>query len=427
MPLDSNLFVLLVRPRPAEPGWVDLIVDGSPSEEVLYSAHKDSSTSVLTLYDPLTSTSYGKLYQTPPSLPNATTPNPRLRTIALDSPPLATVLRNSKGISWEWKFEWEEVEYVWARDVVGLLGSERGFTLSVSRKPDPNYPVVIFHPKKKGGSIEILDYNFARVEPTIQDKKGLEVTFLLALCFFLDNLFPSTPSASAAIPSASSPSEADQTRPDASPEPASDVPRPPQAVRRRSPPPVVPRKRSYLATNELEVTSSSRDAVAAYCSRCLALLDDPLLMYIVLSPSEPNLAGTVVQLAEEVKRKRYKSSGEEVRLFVDDGEDEDEPPRDLKIYLSRLELGELLPTHRRSTGTTTPARQANPRIRPAIDFDRPPPVPARPEPVPGAAPSAVAPGPGRTTTDDAQRGNVQGSGEAESALTSRWSSWFGRT
>lgn len=44
-------------------------------------------------------------------------------------------------------------------------------------------------------------------------------------------------------------------------------------------------------------------------------------MYLLLTPSTPQHAGTVVKLAEKVKRKRYKASGEEIKLFVDDGSD----------------------------------------------------------------------------------------------------------
>lgn len=150
-----SVFVLLVRPRASESGWLDFIVDNS-SQEILYSAHKvrflflfvdpedpslnfcillvqNPSSSIYTIYDPLTSTSYGTLFHPPPSLPNATTPNPKLRTISLEHPKMETILRNSGGLSWQWEFEWEETKYVWGRDVVGLLGSERGYTLSVVR------------------------------------------------------------------------------------------------------------------------------------------------------------------------------------------------------------------------------------------------------------------------------------------------------
>jgi len=105
-----------------------------------------------------------------------------------------------------------------------------------SRKPDPNYPVVSFRPGKKGGSIEILDYNFAvsfhvpfamlsacserildglqRVEPAIQDKKGSSLAssvldsnlrLNLALPIQVSRSLSSSPSASSSILSSAHP------------------------------------------------------------------------------------------------------------------------------------------------------------------------------------------------------------------------------
>ncbi|GAA5871979.1 hypothetical protein JCM16303_000933 [Sporobolomyces ruberrimus] len=392
MPLDSNLFVLLVRPRPSDPAWLDFLVDGPDLPEVLYSAYKDSDLTTYTLYDPHTSSPYGTLLQPPPSLPNATTPNPKLRSINLSSPPVETKLRNVGKLGWEWEFEWEGNGYSWERSVVGLFGSERGFTLNVSRKPDPNYPVVTYHPRKKGGSIEILDYNFARVEPAIEDKKGLEITFLLSLCFFLDPLFATTPSTipiPASLPSVVAPAQASAS-------PATSRPQPPLPLAPKPPPrpPLTGRKPSgssrsgSLLTNEIRIDSDSEQALESYCTRCLDLLEDPSLLYLLLTTSSdsPRLSGSLVKLAERVKRKRYKSSGEEIKLFVDDSQDhveaEDEglaknwtkkkvkgaysPPLNLKIYLSRLELAELLPTHNRQLRKNPSMR---PPIRPPINFD----------------------------------------------------------
>ncbi|GAA5969331.1 hypothetical protein JCM3765_001889 [Sporobolomyces pararoseus] len=388
MPLDSNLFCLLVRPR-SEAGWIDFLVDNE-SSEVLYSTHKDANGPSYTLYDPLTSAPYGVLFQPPPSLPNATQSNPKLRSIVLDSPKVDTKLNNVGRLSWEWEFEWQETTYVWTREIVGLLGNERGFTLSVSRRPDPNYPVVTYHPRKKGGSIEILDYNFARVEPAIEDKKGLEITFLLSLCFFLDPLFPTS-----SVPATPSP------QPVASTSSNSSVPSPtPPAVPTRpsntssAPPPKRTSSNKLLATNEILIETDSEQALEGYCTKCLSLLEDQSLLYLLLTTkSQPNLSASLVKLAEQVKRKRYKLSGEEIKIFVDDSQDsEDEsaegadrssaqfksssskkkgnysPPSNLKIYLSRLELAELLPAYNRKRGQ----QPQGPILRPPINFDIPP-------------------------------------------------------
>ncbi|GAA5862104.1 hypothetical protein JCM1840_001645 [Sporobolomyces johnsonii] len=389
MPLDSNLFVLLVRPRAGSPGWIDFLIDGTDSQQA-YMAHKDPTTGLLALYDPYTSSLFGTLFQSPPSLPHAT-PNPKMRTIRLDSPPAEVVLRNTGGLSWEWSFEWDEARYVWTRDIVGLIGGERGYTVSVARRPDPNYPVVTYHPKRKGGSIEVLDYNLARVEPPIQDKKGLEIATLLALLSFTDPLFVLPPS-SAPSTSPSAPLRATATGaslPSLSPH-AAVAPAPPDAPPQPPAPPVklASSGGGKLAINEVAVVDSSGDAFEGYCARCLSLLQDPSLLYLLLFTSSPQLAQTVVKLAETVKRKRYKVSGEEVRLYVDDsGEDDSRtgddqqgkartyvPPTSLKIYLSRLELSELLPNYRKPK-PPLPAAPSKPPIRPPIVFNSPePPV-----------------------------------------------------
>lgn len=98
---------------------------------ILHRVSQDAAGPVYSLYDPVTATLYGTLFQPPPSLPNATQPNPKLRSIVLESPRVDTKLNNVGRLNWEWEFEWQETTYVWTRDVVGLFGNERGFTLSV--------------------------------------------------------------------------------------------------------------------------------------------------------------------------------------------------------------------------------------------------------------------------------------------------------
>ncbi|GAA5827533.1 hypothetical protein JCM11251_003851 [Rhodosporidiobolus azoricus] len=397
MPLDSNLFVLLVRPRAAEPGCIDFLVDrtaeGGMADEVAYTAYKDASTGVISLLDPLTLSPLGLHSLLPPSVPNSS-PNPRHRLIQLDSPQVDVPLKSRSGLSWCWEFEWESARYEWERDVGNPFSELRGFTLLASRKPDPNYPVASYSPKKKGGSIEMYDYNLSRVEPSIQDKKGLEITTLLALSFFIDPLF-NLPSPN---PSSSSPSPL----PSSTPSPS---------LTRKVPPPIpsVPpgadtgtrgggrlTGMKKLDVNEVEVVDASPAAIEAYSQRCLSLLEDPTLLYLLIfssSSSSPTLVPAVASLAERVKRERYKKTGEELLLFVDDdgadgaegvregtGEGEGRgrggrqsfpaPPPSLRVYLSRIELSELLPNHRRKT-KPPPSAPPKPPIRPPIVLDSP--------------------------------------------------------
>ncbi|BGP25727.1 hypothetical protein Rt10032_c06g2860 [Rhodotorula toruloides] len=382
MPLDSNLFVLLVRPRTGSPGHVDFLVDNSEAgraDEPAYEARKNPSTGTIALSDPYTSATLGESNIAPPPLPNAS-PNPKHRLISLDSPPAEVHLRNKAGLSWAWGMEWEEVQYVWTRDIVSLVGGDRGYTLSVSQKPDPNYPVVVFRPEKKGGNIEILDYNLARVEPAIADRKGLEIASLLALCHFIDHLF-SVPSSTAASSDLTPPVASTSSAP--SPTSRKAAPSVPSA----QPPPPRCKNRSLrtLATNEVEVTEASPAALDAYCERCLSLLSDPSLLYLVLfalpSARSHETVPAVAALAERVKRRRYKVSGEEVRLFVDDsgaatdsarrkeGQGSGSPgsaPTSLKIYLSRTDMSDLLPNHHRR-----PSSSSSPPIRAPINLDKP--------------------------------------------------------
>ncbi|GAA6036718.1 hypothetical protein JCM8097_003445 [Rhodosporidiobolus ruineniae] len=386
MPLDASLYTLLVRPRLNQPGWVDFIEDVHGQEETgrepAYTAVKDPATGIYTLLDPLSSSPLGSHSLSPPSVPNAP-PNPRHRLIRLSSPEVDVRLTARKGMSWCWTMEWEGTGYEWKRDIGNAFGDKRGYTLEVARKPDPNFPVVSFSPKRKDGSLEVYDHNLARVDPPIQDKKGLEIATLLALSFFLDHLFnlPS-PSPSATTSASATP------LPPVPPTPPRVVPPPPPAVPR--PPVEPPRRKSSskaLEVNEVEVVDPSPAAIEALGERCLKLFEDPTLLYLLLFARSPACVPAVASLAEQVKRRRYKASGEEVLLFVDDGDDEAgggaggkgkctdvslllldgrivTPPSSLRIYLSRIQLDELLPNYRKRR--PSPQAPPKPPIRPPI-------------------------------------------------------------
>ncbi|TNY24401.1 hypothetical protein DMC30DRAFT_166262 [Rhodotorula diobovata] len=397
MPLDASFFTLLVRPRAGSPGWIDFLVDRSSSSEAdepAYAAYKDPADDIIVLLDAPTSALLGRTRIAPPAVPNAT-PDPKVRLVSLEAPAAELRVRNKPGLTWSWETEWEGSKYTWGRDVAGLSGS-RGYTLTA---PDPSFPVVVFSPRKKGGSVEVLDHNLARVDPPIQDKKGLEIASLLVLCHFIDSLFPldTSPAASGSPSPAAVTAAASLLRPS--------PPVPPQVPR-----PSPQRKKSSLttlATNEIEVTDASEPAMEAHCERCLRLLEDPALLYLSISTSTPTAVPAVAALAERVKRKRYKVSGEEVRLFVDDdgaakAHDGSEraggkgkarqsyiaPPTSLKMFLSRIDMSDLLPNHRRPS-TPKPPR---PPVRPPINFDEPaPPRSTSPQvPVPRARDHAGA-------------------------------------
>ncbi|GAA5974431.1 hypothetical protein JCM11641_003206 [Rhodosporidiobolus odoratus] len=387
MPLDSSLFYLVVRPRSNQPGWIDYSIDRSATgepNEVVYSAHKDATTPLISLFDPLTSTLLGSHTLARPSVPNAS-PTPKHRLIRLEEPLAEVKLKAKTGLSWCWEMEWEGATYAWDREVINPFGSERGFTLNAVRKPDPDFPVASYHPKRKGGSIEIYDHNLARVDPPIKDKKGLEIATLLALSFFIDHLFAlleapysgPPPLLNAAL--VSSPSAA-PPNPPTPPAPSRDASRLSNNVRTRS-----RGSLKLLEINEVEVEDASPAALEAYGEKCLSLLTDPTLLYLVLFTASPTCVPAVASLAERVKRQRYKVSGEEMLMFADDSGANNPagtdvaagstrgkqsfapPPSELRIYLSRIPLDELLPNYRKPK----PAAPPNPPIRPPIVFDSP--------------------------------------------------------
>ncbi|TKA55637.1 hypothetical protein B0A53_02815 [Rhodotorula sp. CCFEE 5036] len=315
MPLDAALFTLLIRPRVAEPGWIDLDVyascDSIPTLKA-YVLHKDDRDGSFNAYDPYTLKRLGTSAIAPPSLPNAK-PNPKHRLTRLFDPDVEVHLWNQPGLGWSWDMEWEETRYVWTREVGNLLSGERGFTLSASRKPDPNFPILQYHPQRKGGSIEILDHN--RIEPRIRDRKGLEVASLLALCYFIEHFFPAAPvppptpaaatTSKPAEPAASADQPSNRKKEEQAP------PAPPATLRNQSAPPTSssrPQPSSPRSSPRIDITDLSPKAVEAHYRYCLALLGDPNLPALEFACRDPAGDDTLKALAERIKQKRLKLS-----------------------------------------------------------------------------------------------------------------------
>ena len=156
-----------------------------------------------------------------------------------------------------------------------------------SRKPDPNFPILQYHPQRKGGSIEILDHNvaasplaaapihFGRNELTTCVRAayratyprsqrwahcylsrdppltfgptpvGLEVASLLALCYFIEHFFPAapvpppTPAAATTSKPAEPAASADQPSNRKKEEQAPPAPPPPHLAQAVSPPYII--------------------------------------------------------------------------------------------------------------------------------------------------------------------------------------------
>lgn len=117
---------------------------------------------------------------------------------------------------------------------------------------------------------------------------GLEIASLLALCHFIDHLFPADSTSASPAPS---PALASSTAAAAPSPPLARItsrlrPSPPLPPQPPRPPPQ--RRQSSLttlATNEIEVTDTSEPTLDAHCARCLDLLEVRALALSSLLPS----------------------------------------------------------------------------------------------------------------------------------------------
>ncbi|ORY38104.1 hypothetical protein BCR35DRAFT_51660 [Leucosporidium creatinivorum] len=123
---------------------------------------------------------------------------------------------------------------------------------------------------------------------------------------------------------------------------------------------------SGLSSNEIEVRDPARREEDG--QRCLKLLEDDSLLWILLIGQSAQIVPHVVALAETVKRQRYKASGEELKQFIDDdgaasSGDKYATPTSIKIYLSRIDdLAAFLPNYKPKIAPPKPP------IRPPIVF-----------------------------------------------------------
>ncbi|KAK4703877.1 hypothetical protein P7C70_g2333, partial [Phenoliferia sp. Uapishka_3] len=333
-----------------------------------------------------------------------------LDVIELISPPATVEFKNSGigTLNWEWSFVWEDSLYFWRRGSASLLGAEKVYTLLVKPadkkfKNDNGYPVAIFTPTKKSQGIQILHYNLD------------EILCLVTLLSFLDPLFeiplstpnpldsrteaflseqkgssgpsrrgsegkvvaptppplpPNEPSPGFGFTRLLSSYKGKGKESDSPPIPANQLQRPPaNGLPPRTPP------RPPTDANEIDIMDASREE--EYTRRALKLLEDKSLVFVTLISRAPQLAGMTIKLSEEVKRKRYKASGEELQTFVQ----QDKPPlppqvsaarkgyvpppapSSLKVFISRMDLG-LNPEPKKP--------EWKPDLRPPIQLNGPP-------------------------------------------------------
>jgi hypothetical protein len=138
-----------------------------------------------------------------------------------------------------------------------------------------------------------------------------------------------------------------------------------------------------------EVLISDPTAFDRYLQDSLNLFNDETQMFIIISSASATAVPTVVQLSAEIKIRWYKTSGEELISYVINNADLDmpslpplprpssfslsalninkkdkafaSPPSSIKIYLSRIDLPDLVPK----------SHIKNITLRSVINFDEP--------------------------------------------------------
>ncbi|KAK4047369.1 hypothetical protein OIV83_005416 [Microbotryomycetes sp. JL201] len=363
MPLDSNLYTLTVQGRKDHPSLVDFVEE--PNKEARYTASRQEANSAV-LRDAWTDTTLARL----------TVTGQKSRVVQLLDPESTVDLTNPGSFSWQWLFEWEHVRLKWERTSPTLLGSQRCYSLSV------------------------------RIDPAPQDRKGLEVVALITLVGFVDGFFGDDAAPLTIV------SEVDRNRQgDSRNETQQDsAPAPRQApVQIQVGPPAQAKSAKTFSLNEIEVTDPSKREDDL--KQCLALLKDEKILWIVLIGSSKEIVPHVAALAERVKTQRYKASGEELNQYIDDDQSASSgkyaSPKSIRIYLSRIELADMLPNYNRRQD-----KKPRPPVRPPINFDEPAPV--RP---PDIQKSRASP---HVASDEQAGGNASAQGNV-----GRGSNWFG--
>lgn len=167
---------------------------------------------------------------------------------------------------------------------------------------------------------------------------GHEIACLLALCHFVDHLFPSAPESSEISPPLSAPAAPAAPSPvPTSGRKAEQAPRPqPSPARSQSPRP----RPSPTSWPRIEVTDVSPRALDAHCKYCLVLLEvrrsfspvaffrhsssfsrcqDPAVPGLVLGSADPTQEEALTKLAERIQRKRLKASRGSDSLDIERG------------------------------------------------------------------------------------------------------------
>lgn len=62
-------------------------------------------------------------------LASLTTETFKKRVVELHNPPLSLEVKATGLINWEFSFDWEGYRFFWRKDILGMSGKSKGFTL----------------------------------------------------------------------------------------------------------------------------------------------------------------------------------------------------------------------------------------------------------------------------------------------------------
>lgn len=141
---------------------------------------------------------------------------------------------------------------------------------------------------------------------------------LLSLLCFVDYLFAgASPVPSSSLGAKVVPAQISNAPPGAPP-PLAPLIKHEEPSKNMKPSPTPPQRTTSnaLSANELEISDTALKE--EYLKQSLTLLKDESMLWVLLIGATADIVPHVISLAETVKRKHYKQTGEELKQFVDD-------------------------------------------------------------------------------------------------------------
>ncbi|KAL7424770.1 hypothetical protein Q5752_000454 [Cryptotrichosporon argae] len=273
------------------------------------------------------------------------------RRLELHGPDVAVPFEFTGRLSFEWTFTFDDNVYHWKREfAVG-----RDYICTLDRRPDPPVEICLARAGDKNGPgrIQVLHYNLDRFLDDIKDLRGLETLLYTSLICLLDAADERANTLTAKRP-ALVPQSTSQTS-DAKSE---DKPPTPE----------------WYEEDANEVVVGVHTDLDAHVARAIGLLEDPNVLFIVIRTKTSSAAHRALEVSLGVTRFRHREGAKELYQYVVEEDDADpppavpksprvidlndkpqpappvpakpkdwQPPKNLAIYLSTIELPDLKP------------------------------------------------------------------------------------